>query len=733
MTSTAQGNASATLSGRELALQRRQAMARNGKAGIGRASAGVRTAASVQPARSAAAGAVSGTGDCGCGPACGCTTTASAASTAALNSAPARTQMAPAGSTTAGAVNSAPLPPVDIGSGRALARLRRAALTQDGKAGLARVAQAARIAATLPDQDWQAAMTKGVTGRQVSMQRRKALSLSGRAGVAASAATRPSGRVKARAVDGAVGAAANAIVPPKVELGHTLSGQGITGTSVERSRKVTGNEPGSCRPVTGTEYIGGEQFDALCKSRPKPAPSKVGMSHTGTGRPVTGTMVGRSNRQTGDEAGSCRPVTGTEYLSTEHFRDICKTTAPEAPRKVSVMSTRGEQALSGSSVDRSGRVTGNEVGSCRSITGSQYYTTADFAGLCETPTPRKVGRMETVGGRIVTGSEVAPSPKLSGDETFGYKPVTGTDYIGTRQLEKLGAVEGVAPVSKVVVDKSLGGQTVSGSYPGRAGNVTGNEAGACVLVSGDQYFGGSQLQQFCPPASTEQHRSLVRDSASIPATVVTGDRPGAGSSPVTGDERGSCGAVTGTPYLGVDNSPTNCTAGGRFGLRGASPLPVAEAPQRGFSITTPARQGQERRESSVTGSALDNARITGPVNKGAGLITGTPDFRHVDTSWRQAKDDAAVAAAQRVSGEGSQQGRRISGDAWYANPRVSGTEGTSSLARNPSQRGQPRGAGTSAVGFSKLERPEVPDSVVTGSAGSARRGAAVTVSGGARG
>jgi hypothetical protein len=148
---------------------------------------------------------------------------------------------------------------------------------------------------------------------------------------------------------------------------------------------------------------------------------------------------------------------------------------------------------------------------------------------------------------------------------------------------------------------------------------------------------------------------------------------------------------------------------------------------------TPAREGRERRDGSVTGSALENARITGPVNKGAGLITGTPDFRHVDTSWRKAKDDAALAAAQRVSGEGKQQGRPISGDAWDANPRVSGTEGASSRARNPSQRGQPRGAGASAMAFRDIERPEVPDSVITGSAGSARRGAAITVSGGARG
>jgi len=639
MFTTAQGNASATLSGRELALQRRQAMAHSGKAGVLRAPA--------------------------------------------------------------------------------------AALTKDGEAGRTRLAQAARVDAAMPGQVEPAAIAKVASGRQASMQRRKALSSSGRAGLASSTAPRASGRMRARAV--------GAAMPSMAEPGHTPTGKSISGTMSALRRKGTGNEQGGSRNVTGTNDIGGESLDALRVSRPVTVPSKVSVSHTGGGQRVTGTMVGRGSRQTGDESGSCRPVTGTEYLSTEHFRDVCRTSAPAAPRKVSVMSTRGEQTLSGTSVDRSGRVTGNEVGSCRSITGSQYYTTADFAGLCETPTPRKVGRMETVGGRVVTGSEVAPSPKLSGDETFGLQPVTGTDYIGTRQLAQLGATDGVAPVDKVVVDMSLGGQKVSGSYPGRAVNVTGNEAGTCSLVSGDQFQGVAALRQFCPPDSAARHSALVRDSASIPATVVTGDRPGAGGSAVTGDERGSCGAVTGTPYLGVDNRPTNCTAGGRFGLRGQAPVPVAEAPQREFSIMTPARQGRERRSGSVTGSALENARITGPVNKAAGLITGTPDFRHADTAWRQAKDETCVAAAQRVSGEGNQQGRRISGDAWNADPRVSGTEGTSSLARNPSQRGQPRGVGSSAAGFRNLERPEIPDAVITGSAGSARRGAAVTVSGGARG
>ncbi len=902
MTIAAPGHANANLSGRELALQRRQAMARQGKTAIAKApaphgSAGgmmdaakVATAwrsaqapapaavstmpvsaraealpaAAVSPARArrqalATVGKAalqtastarpsahlrqaahpSGAGDCGCGAQCDCQAQRADAPSGE------QVQRAAAGEVSVAVVTAqehaqrAPAATgVEQATGRALAKMRRAALTQDGKAGLKRVAQATKIAAAMPGQDWQAAMIRGATGRQVAMQHRLVLSLAGRAGLSTSAASRPSGRVKARDVKAA---------PVKVEEGHTLSGQPVTGTMVERSAKVTGNEPGSCRNITGTEYIGTEQFQTICGVRAEPgvpkvaigstlreqritgtalgrstkatgdepgtcyavtgteylsaerfqqfcgtrptpspekvavastdkgktvtgslvdrprkvtgvesgadrsitgtlygrppesdnAPDKVAVTHTGSGKTVTGTLVGRSERLTGDEAGSCRVITGTEYLSAEQFRDLCRTSAPAAPRKVSVMSTRDAQAVSGSAVDRSTKVTGNEVGSCRAITGSQYYTTADFAALCEAPGPNKVSTMHTLAGRVVTGSEVAPSPKLSGDESYGCKPVTGTDYIGTQQLAAVcppGQAPAAQSVSKVVFATTLRGQPVSGSYPGRAANVTGNEAGACAPISGAQYSGTSQMQNFCPAPSLEAQAARVRDSAVIPATVVTGDRPGAGGSQMTGDERGACEPVSGTPYLGPDNRPDHCAVSGRFVSRGRT-FDVAPRPPapKDFSIQSPARQARERQVDDVTGSALSSSRITGPINKADGLITGTPEFRHGDMSRRQTQQDEVVAAALRLSGEGSQQGTRISGDAWNANTRVTGTEGSSSLVRNPSKRGQPRGAGVNAVKFRELERPEVPDSVITGSSGNTRRGATVTVSGGARG
>ena len=898
MTIAVSGYANANLSGRELALQRRQAMARQGKAAIAKTSAQrsadvtmnagkVATAsygsqapvtaavsaaqvltraeplpavavsaararrqalasvgkaalqtASNNPTRPSAhlrpAAQPSAAIRCDCDAQCECRTQHTAA--AEVSMAVVAVQESVQRATAAVVAEQA--------TGRALAKMRRAALTQDGKAGLKRVAQATKIAAAMPGQDWQAAMIKGATGRQIAMRHRRVQSLAGRAGLSNSAASRPSGRLKTRDVQQ---------VPIKVEEGHTLSGQTVTGTMVERSLKVTGNEPGSCRSITGTEYIGTEQFQTICGVRAEPgvskvemsrtlreqkitgvalgrstkatgdeagscrsitgteylsaerfqqfcgtrptpspekvalvstddgmtvsgslvdrprkitgaeygadqsitgtrygrspesdnAPDKIAITHTGSGKTVTGTLVGRSERLTGNEAGSCRAITGTEYLSAEQFRDLCHTNAPTVPRKVSVMSTRGAQAISGATVDRSSKVTGNEVGSCRAITGSQYYTTADFAGLCDSSGPNKVSTMHTLAGRVITGSEVAPSPKLTGDESYGCKSVTGTDYIGTQQLAAVcppGQPSTVQPVNKIIFDSTLLGQPVSGSYPGRAANVTGNEAGACAPISGAQYAGMSQIQEFCPAPSLDAQAARVRDSAVIPASVVTGDRPGAGGSRMTGDERGACEPISGTPYLGLDNMSDQCATSGRFVPRGRT-FDVAPRPPapKDFSIVPPSRQRQaqspvrEYQADNLTGNALSSSRITGTINKADGLITGTPEFRHGDTSRRQVQQDEVVAAAQRLSGEGSQQGTRISGDAWNASTRVTGTEGSSSLVRNPSMRGQPRGTGVNAVKFRELERPEVPESVITGSSGNTGRGATITVSGGARG
>ena len=273
-------------SGRSASRARRQAMSLSGKAALG--STATRPTGRVRPQRAAAMGMASpdtatsaatapaaDTAKKGCG--CGCNGTRASCDTSDSSA----SQMPAASTSSVASVT--PAKQNNAPTGRALARARRAALSQDGKSGLKRVAQATKIASTMPAQNWEAAISRGATGRQVAMQRRMVQSLTGDTKPAAE--KRPSGRMRARMETPA---------PAKVEEGHTLAGQGVTGTMVERSQKVTGNEPGSCRGITGTEYIGAEQYDSLCPTRPEPTPSKISVSQTSREHTVTGTSVADS-------------------------------------------------------------------------------------------------------------------------------------------------------------------------------------------------------------------------------------------------------------------------------------------------------------------------------------------------------------------------------------------------------------------------------------------------------
>ncbi|TSE22718.1 CsoS2 family carboxysome shell protein [Tepidimonas aquatica] len=629
----------AALSGRELARQRRQALAQQGRAALPT----LRSAMARRDAAPQQAAAAQGCG-CGCGGSGACATTAAEDGVARMLAAAVTPQAA------AARPAADDQPRIVTPTGRALAQARRAALAREGKAGLTRVAQATRLATTMPDRDWREALQKGATGRQLAMQRRTLLALTGRAGLAAStqpaASVRPSGRV--RHASAAVREAAH------TEEGHTLSGQRVSGTQVERSAKVTGMEAGTCRQVTGTEYIGQEQFEAWCATRPQPAPPKVIETHTERGRPVTGSHPGLNPKVTGNETGVCRGITGTRYLAAEDVA-LCEQVQARAPHKVSVMSSRGDNEVTGTPVGRSPKVTGNEAGAQRPISGTQYaFALQGQAGL-------RAGTASRRGAPQPAGALQAPAPA-----------VASTDEAQPRQA-----------------------------------------AAAAETVG--------------------------RLDAGFALATVSGDSPGTGGGRITGDERGACEPVTGTPYVGPDNLSGGCTLSGRW-LTRYPELAHSDAapPPQTFSITPPARQAQQRAQ-RITGSAGgDDAglRVTGPGMKAQGLITGTPEFRHgaaTQATWSVPATQAAPAA-QRVTGEGAApQGVRITGDAWGSERRVTGTEGTSAMVRNPTQRGMPRPLGAQARHLRAIERDDVPMSPITGSSGNTPRGAVVTVSGGARG
>lgn len=560
-----------------------------------------------------------------------------------------------------------------------------------------------------------------------AQQRRIDRALKGRGDAAP---CRPCGRVPAE--------------PPKVEFGTTLAGTPVSGNQIERTASVTGNESGSCRAITGTEYIGTEQFSQFCKTLPTPSPAKVGASSTSRGGRVTGTEVGRSGKVTGDETGTCKRVTGTEYLAAEQAGEFCGTTPEPHPEKSGFGMTARRNPISGSDLTREVDVTGGEHGANRAITGSAYTDTTSLRSKSG-DAPKKVETSHTSAGGAVSGTQLGRSSKISGAEQGACKRVTGSDYLSAEEFSSFCRAEPFQPPAKVGVSRTLKGQDVSGTQVGRSSSVTGDEYGACKPVTGTAYIGADQYADFCATrvAAEAINRARLGRNAEL-----TGIQSGPDAR-LTGNSRGECQTVSGSPYMGDVQQASAC---GRPPMamhhRARSPEGVAHSPdisgnaldapgkrQAGdFSVASPARTAQGSETQRITGSAFGGSgRITGSLARATGLVSGTPEFRYRDGSEAAAPKVAAASepAPERITGEGRE--RSVTGDAWDRGGRVTGTEGRSAAGRNPTQRGEPRGNGTNARVARETEHPALAPSRVTGSSGSSMSGAAVTLSGGARG
>lgn len=708
----------------------------------------------------------------------------------------------------------------DLSNVRQLCRNRRKALSTKGKAAvpgknsLSRSGgNAARAMAYAAGQ---------INGRDVAKLRRQEMANKGRGDRPVS---RPSGRVKPGSV------------PPKVEVGSTLSGAEVSGTQVERTESVTGNESGTCRTITGTEYVGSEQFAAFCDAKPEPNPPKVGMSFTGSGKLVSGTEVGRSEKVTGDESGSCASVTGSEYIGAEKLASICGVKPSAKPSKViSSRTDKNNISVTGADEARVNGTTGNEAGSQSAVTGSQY---ADMGAAKMTINgPSKVALTHTVAGQTVSGTDVGKAANVTGDEYGSCRPVTGTEYISNEQFASVCGTIAEPHPSKVGVDNSKHGQRITGVLFGRTEQVTGNESGSCSHLTGTQYgesklcggavpkvnnmhtLSGNNLtgnsidlspkmtgdeQGGCLPVTgieyygQEQFAQCSSTPRAAPAKVgvehtprgehVSGTMVGAVGN-VTGNEHGAQLPVSGTPYVGaqVPNGQGSCCdacavrdaaeAAGlvtpvqpqvpaqfhqshlaqsqQYQVQQAIPVAAPVMPED-FSIVSPARAAQ------ITGNNYGGNRVTGPGDLALDRVSGTPEFRYPQTrqvtapvapahimaappsqpvfapaeqvqQLQQQVNDVAVTRMQKVTGEGREGGFNVSGDNWGRTPGMTGTEGHVSQGRNPTFRmGDAQQPVNSAYHNKELDLPDAPDAKVTGSSGNTHEGAVITVSGGARG
>ncbi len=607
---------------------------------------------------------------------------------------------------------------------RALVLARREAQSKHGKKAGKQPTSAASVARQ-GDPD--------LTSRELSQRVRELRSKSGATGKQRSSVTRPCGpnrKGSKQSAEGAVDA------HWKVAASETISGQIVTGTQANRSVKTTGNEASTCRSITGTQYLGSEVFDTFCGSAPVPSqPSKVAVTNTTHGNLVTGNEVGRSGKVTGNEPGTCKNLTGTEYISANQASSFCGE-VQSSPRKVGQSLTLEGRKVSGVMVGRSSNVTGDEAGSNKGLTGDQYLGSDP---LPEGRPAEKVGSFHTLRGAGVTGTSVARSEFVTGNEPGSCKRVTGDEYVGPQQYQSFCGGRPQPEAAKVGISLTNKSQAVSGTLTGRSNLVTGDEPGSCKAVTGTPYAGIEQASEWCNGQNLDEIQQRTPKQLGTPGHRMTGLQPGIGGV-MTGAHKGACEPLTGTPYVGEDQLVQACGSNAPSGSDDYQKSDSGFGTK--FSVKSPARAAQDAREqqSGVTGTSYENgSNITGPFGMAPEKVTGTEQFRF-DRKQREfnpslqkelVKTEDGARPVSRITGEGQSAGLNITGDDWARGEQVTGTEGASARRRNPTRPGPMNAMPSNEE--KRNEKITEPAFLITGSSGNTRDGQLVTFSGGARG
>lgn len=467
-----------------------------------------------------------------------------------------------------------------------------------------------------------------MSGRELAKLRREERCSVGRGNTAE---CRPSGRMKPGKA------------PEKVEIGTTLSGQTVSGTQVEQTQKITGSEAGGCKVVTGTQYVGTEQFTNLCSSTPTADKQKVGETQTSKGQVMTGTLVEATSKVTGTEPGSCKVVTGNEYLGFDHYAGTCaNTNAPSSHDKVASTASRKNMAITGADEARANNVTGSESGARNTVTGTDYSASPSNAAMLGAT---KVDVNHTASGSTISGGELSATPTVTGDAQDSCERVTGTEYVSNeRFVANCGTQPPLTP-KKVSVDQSRKGMSITGNMMDRDQKVTGNEPGTCQRLTGNQYDGSAE-KGFC-----DQRSDKVAQTHTITGNRVSGTEVN-GSPKLTGDDQGSCVGVTGNEYASKESYEQRCSF-----------VPMAAVYKDNVSHTWNDQQ--------ISGSQVGQSQIvTGDEAGSCSAVTGT-GYRDKE-EMNQFCDNASVQKGetlmkkshtlQEVSGTTPSEDTRFSGN-----------------------------------------------------------------------
>jgi hypothetical protein len=351
--------------------------------------------------------------------------------------------------------------------------------------------------------------------------------------------------------------------------------------------------------------------------------------------------------------------------------------------------------------DKAGRVTGNENLKNERVTGNQYHDRqlASFSA-------RNGSSIKRLNASLIKGVDTAQQessdfPKAEGDGQNSMLSVTGHSYAGNQA-------------------------------------VTGNRKGLCQVLTGDAPEVTDIMTAYC-----QSHPLPV-----VSSKPVSGDLP-LNSQRMTGNDRGICdgGVVTGGYRA---DTLVDCARPSAQSVQSAMPYASLERNNRltgnaswDDGIVTGTRGFDRRSAPARQFMNVSMAQTMKQVKTVAQPVMVEPERTHPATSpvaqpvmVEPSVTSVVPVVLPKLTGDGSQQGVKVSGDAWANSRHVTGTEGFSSRGRNLTERGQHNSWVVGASVYKDVPKQEERASSVkiTGSSGNGiSKGAAITYSGGARG
>ncbi len=379
----------------------------------------------------------------------------------------------------------------------------------------------------------------------------------------------------------------------KVGFSETLSGQTVSGTQVGQGQ-LTGAEKGDCQLVSGTEYLGTEEFVAHCSDVPAAGLTKVTMTQTTKGQTISGSRMGQAKSVTGDRTGLCSGVTGTEYLSADQGGLFCGTQSSGVNASVGGFSIN--PALSADTSKSSGNGSKVSGGNDFPVQSGSIQPSSVEQGAA----PKKVVMSTTFAGNKTSGTQVGRLEAVTGVASGYCQSVTGTGYQGQ---EEIAAICQTLTVS----DKTREKVAVSGTFSSKQ-NVTGDRTSAPLRTSGASNTNFLAGNSFVQQSNVKQQVQPVEINSGHP---LTGAQPGI--SGLTGAQTGACELVTGTQYQGADQMSLVCQ-GSNVSMPGESDFPISIGEPSPVDVSQPV---------SVDAMASATSVITGDGWDSGSKVTGT--------------------------------------------------------------------------------------------------------------